>query len=102
MSIVGRPIPHESADAPVTGAALYTDDLAQRLPGVLHAWPAMAPHAHAWLDALDTTAARAVPGVVLVLTAADVPGENDTGASRRDEPLFPRPPAADGGEARPE
>jgi xanthine dehydrogenase large subunit len=94
--IVGRPIPHESAEAHVSGAALYTDDLAPRMTGVLHAWPVMAPHAHALVDRVDVTAALAVPGVVRVLTAADVPGENDTGASRRDEPLFPRPPASNG------
>ena len=98
---VGRAIPHESADAHVTGAALYTDDLVSRLSAVLHAWPVMAPHAHAWLDRLDTSPAYDVPGVVKVLSAADVPGENDTGANRRDEPLFPRP-AASGQDPRPE
>ncbi|UJR85332.1 xanthine dehydrogenase molybdopterin binding subunit [Sandaracinus amylolyticus] len=92
---VGASIPHESATAHVTGAALYTDDLATRMHGVLHAWPVMAPHAHAWLERLDVVPAYDVSGVVKVLTAADVPGENDTGANRRDEPLFPRP-AVDG------
>ncbi|MDQ3033775.1 MAG: xanthine dehydrogenase molybdopterin binding subunit [Myxococcota bacterium] len=94
--IVGRAIAHESAEGHVTGAALYTDDLATRTAGVLSAWPVMSPHAHAWLDRLDVAPAVDVPGVVKVLTIADVPGENDTGASRRDEPLFPRPPAPNG------
>jgi xanthine dehydrogenase large subunit len=92
---VGRAVPHESADAHVTGAALYTDDLAVRARDALSAWPVCAPHASAWLDALDVSGALAEPGVVRVLTAADVPGVNDTGSSRLDEPLFPRP-AADG------
>ena len=93
---VGQPIPHESAVAHVTGAALYTDDLVTRFPGTLHAWPVCAPYAHASLIELDIAAARAVYGVVHVMTIADVIGENDTGPSRRDEPLFPRPSASGG------
>jgi xanthine dehydrogenase large subunit len=92
---VGKPIPHESAAVHVTGAALYTDDLGARFVDLLHGWPACAPHAHAYLTKLDVSAALATPGVVTVLTAADVTGENDTGPSRRDEPLFPRPPAGE-------
>jgi len=101
---VGRSVAHESADAHVTGSALYTDDLASRAPGVLSGWPVCAPHAHAWLDSLDITPALAEPGVVRVLTAKDVPGTNDTGASRLDEPFFPRPaaPGTGSGDPRPE
>ncbi|MBO0819737.1 MAG: xanthine dehydrogenase molybdopterin binding subunit [Nocardiopsaceae bacterium] len=84
---VGVAVPHESAVSHVTGAALYTDDLAARTPGVLHAWPAQVPHAHARVTALRTEAALAVPGVVRVLTAADVPGVNDAGV-KGDEPLL--------------
>lgn len=98
---VGRAVAHESAEAHVTGKALYTDDLAVRTTGILSAWPVCAPWAHAWLDALDIAPALEEPGVCRVLTAADVPGTNDTGPSRRDEPLFPRPPA-DGSDPRPE
>jgi xanthine dehydrogenase large subunit len=43
---VGTPLPHESANLHVTGAALYTDDLLTRTSAVLHAWPVQAPHAH--------------------------------------------------------
>ncbi|WP_395659651.1 xanthine dehydrogenase molybdopterin binding subunit [Nocardioides sp.] len=85
---VGLPLQHESADLHVTGAALYTDDLVQRTPHVLHAHPVQAPHAHARVARLDPTPAYDVPGVVRVLTAADVPGLNDGGV-RNDEPLFP-------------
>ena len=88
MSSVGQPLPHESADLHVTGAALYTDDLVLRLPGVLHAHPVQAPHAHARVTRLDTAPAYDVPGVVRVLTADDVPGVNDAG-TKADEPLFP-------------
>jgi xanthine dehydrogenase large subunit len=86
--VVGQEIPHESAALHVTGAALYTDDLAVRTHGILHAYPVQAPHAHAQVIRLDATAAMAVPGVVRVLTAADVPGVNDAGV-KHDEPLFP-------------
>ncbi len=82
-------IGHESARGHVTGAALYTDDLADRFPGTLHAWPVMAPSAHGVVLSMELDAALAEPGVVTVLTAADVPGEGNTGAARHDEPLFP-------------
>ena len=42
MSEIGRAVPHESARGHVTGEALYTDDLAPRFPGLLHAWPVCA------------------------------------------------------------
>ena len=87
--VVGRAVAHESALEHVTGAALYTDDLGVRLTNLLHAWPVQAPHAHALVTHLETAAALEVSGVVRVLTAADVLGENDTGPSRHDEPLFP-------------
>src|ERR1700753_3058035 len=85
---VGLEVSHESADLHVTGQALYTQDLVGRTFGTLHAWPVAAPHAHARLVALRTEAAYEVPGVVRVLTAADVPGLNDAG-EKHDEPLFP-------------
>ena len=86
--VVGRPLPHESAALHVTGAALYTDDLGARMPGLLHAHPVQAPHAHARVTRLDVGPALAVPGVVRVLTAQDVPGVDDAGV-KGDEPLFP-------------
>ncbi|HJQ01740.1 MAG TPA: xanthine dehydrogenase molybdopterin binding subunit [Jatrophihabitans sp.] len=86
--VVGMEIPHESAALHVTGQALYTDDLLARTPAVLHAWPVQAPHAHALVLDLRTEPAYRVPGVVRVLTAADVPGVND-GGEKQDEPLFP-------------
>ncbi len=86
--VVGTAVPHESAELHVTGLALYTDDLVNRHPGVLHAHPVQAPHTHARVTALRTAPALQVPGVVRVLTAADVPGVNDAGV-KHDEPLFP-------------
>ncbi len=86
---VGRSISHESAEGHVTGAALYTDDLVGRYPGCLHGWPVQVMHARARVLAVHTAEALAIPGVVTVLTADDVPGENDVGPARKDETLFP-------------
>ncbi|WP_436700127.1 xanthine dehydrogenase molybdopterin binding subunit [Nocardioides sp. BYT-33-1] len=85
---VGEARPHEAAALHVTGHALYTDDLALRAPRLLHAHPVTAPLAHARVTRLDPAPAYEVPGVVRVLTAADVPGANDSG-TKHDEPLFP-------------
>ena len=85
---VGRAIPHEAAALHVTGQALYTDDLVARTKDCLHAWPVQATMAKAKILALDVAPAYDVPGVVRVLTAADVPGVNDAGV-KHDEPLFP-------------
>jgi xanthine dehydrogenase large subunit len=48
----------------------------------------MAPHARAKIVRRDATKARQAPGVVAVLLAEDVPGENNSGPVRHDEPLF--------------
>ena len=85
---VGASQPHESAVQHVTGTALYTDDLIFNNPATLHAWPVQAPHAHARIVAISTEVATQLPGVVRVLTAADVPGVNDAGV-HGDEPLLP-------------
>ena len=85
---VGVAVPHESAVLHVTGAALYTDDLIYRTKDLLHAYPVQTSYAHARITTLNVEPALAVPGVVRVLTAADVPGVNDAGV-KHDEPLFP-------------
>ena len=89
MTQVGKPISHESAAGHVSGEARYTDDLLDRFPNPLHAWPVLSKHAHAKVLAIHTQAAAALPGVARVLTSIDVPGTNDVGAVRHDEPLFP-------------
>jgi xanthine dehydrogenase large subunit len=84
---VGEAEPHESAHLHVTGEALYTDDIA--LPeGTLHAAIGISEHAHARIRSIDLNAARAAPGVVTVLTAADIPGENNHGPVVHDDPIF--------------
>ncbi len=80
---------HESAVGHVTGRALYVGDTAQRRP-MLEIWPVMSPHARAKILRRDATKARQALGVHAVLLAEDIPGENNTGPARHDEPLFAR------------
>lgn len=88
MSVSSKSPRHESAVGHVTGRTIYTDE--QRPPsGMLSVYPVQAPHAHARILEIDTSAALAMPGVQTVLTAGDVPGENDTGPILHDEPLIP-------------
>ncbi len=87
---VGRALRHESAVGHVTGQAIYVDDQAHRRGRgqVLEMWPVMAPHARAKILRRNADHARAVPGVVAILFAEDIPGRNDVGAVRHDEPLL--------------
>jgi len=78
---------HESAHLHVTGEAVYTDDIP--LPrDALSAAIGYAPAAHAALKAVDLTAVRAAQGVVAVFTAADVPGVNNYGGIKLDDPIL--------------
>jgi len=54
-----------------SGRAAFVDDI--QLPGMLTAKVLWSPHAHARIKRIDTTAARAVPGVMCVLTHQDAP-----------------------------
>ncbi len=68
-SLIGE-APKRREDARfVTGGGAYLDDLA--FGGLAHAVVLRSPHAHARIDSIDAAAARAVPGVLAVLTAAD-------------------------------
>lgn len=78
---------HESAVGHVTGTAQYVDDMASRR-SMLEMWPVLSTQGHARVTRLDISAAEKLPGVVMVLTAKDIPGENDIGAIRKDEPLL--------------
>src|SRR5262249_35194405 len=55
----------------LTGRARFVDDM--HLPGALHACFVRSPPPHARVRSIDTTAARAMPGVHAVLTADDLP-----------------------------
>ena len=79
---------HDSAWKHVSGEAVYIDDLPEPA-GLLHVYLGTSDKAHARLANLDLDAVRQAPGVVLVLTAADIPGVNDVSPTHRhDEPLL--------------
>ncbi|MCX7893839.1 MAG: xanthine dehydrogenase family protein molybdopterin-binding subunit, partial [Burkholderiales bacterium] len=67
---IGKPMRRLGDEKLLTGRGRFTDDL--ELPGALHAAFARSPHAHARIVAIDASAARAAPGVVAVLTGADI------------------------------
>lgn len=72
--VVGTARPRPDALAKVTGAAQFTDDL--QFPGMLHARVKRAMVPAAVVRSLDVSQARALPGVVAVLTAEYIPGEH--------------------------
>lgn len=75
---------HDSAHKHVTGEAVYIDDMPEPA-GTLHGCLGLSGVAHGTIRSLDLDAVRAAPGVVAVLTAADVPGENDISPTGRDD-----------------
>ena len=70
-SVIGLPLPRHDALAKVTGAVHYPADLVR--PGMLHLKVVFSDRPHARLLGIDARRALALPGVVAVLTAADVP-----------------------------
>jgi len=83
----GSSLPHESAALHVSGEATYTDDLPE-IQGTLHGALGMSQKAHARITGMDLDAVRSAPGVIAVLTAADIPGENNCGPVVHDDPLL--------------
>ena len=67
---VGQPVPRTEDPVLLRGEGRYTDDLNE--PGQAYAWIARSPHAHGLLKKIDTTAAKAMPGVLAIYTAADL------------------------------
>ncbi len=61
----------------VTGRAHFSADII--LPKMLHGKVLRSPYAHARIKRLDTSRAKALPGVKAIVTAADVPGLAGTG-----------------------
>jgi xanthine dehydrogenase large subunit len=84
---VGSSHPHESAQLHVAGEATYIDDMPE-LAGTLHAALGLSPVAHGRLKGMHLDTIRAMPGVVAVLSAADIPGPNDCGSIVHDEPIL--------------
>jgi xanthine dehydrogenase large subunit len=87
MPSIGQDIPHDSAVTHVTGESVFLDDVAP-LAGELLVGIVPSPVAHGKLCTLDLSAARAVLGVVCVLTHHDIPGHNRFGPAMKDEDLL--------------
>jgi CO/xanthine dehydrogenase Mo-binding subunit len=95
---VGKPVTRIEGAGKVTGETVYADDM--QLPRMLHAKVLDSPYAHARIKSIDTTAARAHPGVEAVFTAADLPPYKMNASNRRgiifpeEEVLFHGQPVA--------
>ena len=82
---MGRSVTRMDIRTKVAGTRKYPQDF--NMPGQLHAAVAWSKHPHAILKSLDVSAAAAFPGVVRVLTAADVP-LNEYGINSPDQPVL--------------
>jgi 4-hydroxybenzoyl-CoA reductase alpha subunit len=71
FAVIGRPLPKVDAWAKVVGETKYADDLF--LPRMAYAKLLRSSHAHARIRSIDTSRARALPGVFSVITAVDLP-----------------------------
>ncbi|MCJ7511756.1 MAG: molybdopterin-dependent oxidoreductase, partial [Anaerolineales bacterium] len=76
----------KEAEALVTGATLFGDDLQPER--MLHGRILWSAHPHAEILSISTAEAQALPGVALVLTAGDIPGKNQAGIILRDQPAI--------------
>ena len=87
LTVVGRSVPRLDARDKVTGAARYVSDLV--LPGMAHAKLWRSPVAHARITRVETERAAAAPGVLAVLTVADLPVKRlYYGPAYRDQPIL--------------
>ncbi|SCM70545.1 Xanthine dehydrogenase protein [uncultured Pleomorphomonas sp.] len=85
---VHRSTPHDSAVLHVTGRAVYIDDMVEPT-GTLHLAPGFCPDmARGRIRDIDLSRVRQAPGVVAVLTAADIPGRNDWSTSTGGDPVI--------------
>ena len=71
---VGQPVRRKEDDTLVRGKGRYTDDVSA--PGQVYAWIVRSSHAHGIIKGIDTSAAKAKPGVLGVWTGADLAAEN--------------------------
>src|SRR6266851_4949087 len=81
--IIGTPRPKVDAYAKVTGRALFADDI--MLPRMLYGRLLRSPYPHARILSIDTSRAQALPGVLAVITGADLPQKFGILPSSQDE-----------------
>jgi xanthine dehydrogenase D subunit len=83
---VGRSVDRPDGTPKVTGDFAFSSDLHH--DRMLWGRTLRSPHPHARIRSIDTSAAAAMPGVVCVLTADDVPGAKNYGLEHADQPVF--------------
>ncbi len=71
---VGQPVRRKEDDTLVRGEGKYTDDFVA--PGQAYCWMVRSSHAHGLIRGIDTTAAKAMPGVLGVYTGKDLAAAN--------------------------
>ena len=87
LSVVGKRLPKIDAPDKATGRALYTDDIV--LPNMIYGKLLLSPVPHARIISIDTSLAKALAGVKVVLTGADVPDVRwGTSPPRYDETIL--------------
>lgn len=87
LRVVGKPTVRVDALEKVTGRARFISDLT--IPGMLEAKVLRSPRPHARITRVDTTKAAALPGVVAVLTSAQLSGIDPYyGVAYKDQPIF--------------
>jgi xanthine dehydrogenase large subunit len=84
---IHKPLPHDSGAKHVQGSAEYIDDIPEPV-GTLHIAVGGTPVARGRLRGIDLSGVHATPGVVAVITAADIPGKNDVSPALGDEPVL--------------
>ena len=85
---VAAPAPHDSGHKHVAGEAAYIDDMPEPA-GLVHVYLGLSERAHARLAGVDLDRVCAAPGVICVITAADIPGVNNIASTgKHDEPLL--------------
>jgi len=83
---VGKNIFKVDAREKVTGKAIYPDDI--YFDDMLHVKIKRATHPHAYLCRIDTSKAQKLPGVVKIITAADIPEVKNFGLIIKDQPVL--------------
>ncbi|HEV2359661.1 MAG TPA: xanthine dehydrogenase family protein molybdopterin-binding subunit [bacterium] len=97
-TIVGQSLPRVDAQEKLTGRTVFAAD--HGLRGLVHGRLVLSPHAHARIRRIPVNAAKDVPGVLAVFTAADLPFGDETPNARgrcllaRGEARFPGEPVA--------
>ncbi len=86
QTAISRPLPRPDAVEKVTGSGIFADDL--YIDGMLHARALRSEYPHARLVSVDVSKAAALPGVVAVLTAEDIPGRKNCGVHEIDWPVL--------------